>query len=90
MSVVKCVSCGNEFNICSPANHYKKFHSNLTDIELSKLHYLNNPKMGDFGLEFIDYLFGTDYFCGNSKIETERHRRQTRCVAKCCRIACRV
>ena len=57
MSVVKCVECGNEFNVCSPVNHYKKFHSNLTDIELSKLHYLNNPKMGDFGLEFIDYLF---------------------------------
>lgn len=57
MSVVKCVECGNEFNVCSPANHYRKFHSDLTDIELSKLHYLNNPKMGDFGLEFIDYLF---------------------------------
>lgn len=29
----------------------------MNDIELSKLHYLNNAKLNGYGIEFIDYIF---------------------------------
>lgn len=29
----------------------------MNDIELSKLHYLNNSKLNGYGIEFIDYVF---------------------------------
>lgn len=55
--VIKCVNCGNEFNIVSFQSHYKKYHSNMNDIELSELHHLNYPKINYLGIEFINYVF---------------------------------
>lgn len=58
--IVTCVDCGRELSMCNFAKHYKTYHSDLSEIELSKLHFLNNPKLDKLGIEFIEYIFAHD------------------------------